>query len=132
MENNEQPGSTYSAKSRHFKLIYNSDCKFCQRGVCYIKEQVQESVASKNVSIDYIPINQASALGIPIEAKALRHKIHLLDENNNLYTGAHAVLKVLSEQPKYRKWYKLYEKNRFFAILAECVYTVIARIRRFL
>jgi len=103
-------------------LIYDGDCNFCINWVKKLKQKVGNQ-------IDYESLQKAAGRFPEIPRQDFQKAVQLILPSGERFSGARAVLKVLSYAPK-RKWLLwLYDHIPGFASFSEWAYRLAARRR---
>ncbi len=108
-------------KSNKSFIIYDSDCGFCKNSIARLKSIVGDQ-------INYVPRNDIADGKYGISAQASNGAIQFV-ENNQVYSGAHAIFKALSYKSGWGIWLKFYNHLPGFKLVSEAVYKVIAKYR---
>lgn len=109
----EQPNKSF--------IIYDSDCGFCENSIARLRSIVGEQ-------INYVPRNDITDGQYGISAQVSNGAIQFV-ENNQVYSGAHAIFQALSYKSGWGIWLKFYKHLPGFKLVSEAVYKVIAKFR---
>jgi len=104
-------------------LIYDGDCDFCRVWIGRWRKITGDS-------IDYAPYQEVASDYPQISISQFENSIQLIESNQKIFTGAKAVFKTLSYNPKRRWLLKLYESIPGVAFISELGYKIIARNRQ--
>jgi len=107
-------------------LVYDADCNFCRYWVARWREDADyrgECVPFQNPKV---------ASRFPeISRKEWEKAVHLVDTTGRVYSGAEAVLRFRSKNPRHEILLSLYENSRTFRKFSEAVYIAVSHNRPF-
>ena len=105
-------------------LIYDGACDFCLQWVTRWREMTGDKV-------EYKPFQESAHLFPDIEPDRFEAAVQLIDRDETLYSGAHAVVRLLtiSGSNRWRATRWLYDRVPLFAALAERGYAWVASKR---
>ncbi len=119
-----EPVSKVAATPERPLLLFDGDCRFCRRWTTRWRNTTGDAVY-------YLPFQDARvAQWFPeLPRESLEEKIHLVETDGSVHSGAKAAVRALSVAPP-KRWLRwLYEKVTPFARAAESVYGAVARNR---
>lgn len=106
-------------------MLYDGDCVFCKRWIVRWSRLTKDKVMYKPY--------QESLSDFPELSEAKCQKaVQFIEPDGTVYEAAEAVLRTLTYTKHYGWLYRLYQKSRFFASIAEYCYRWVARNRGFL
>lgn len=122
-----EPIQKVAAQPERPLLLFDGDCRFCRRWATRWRNATGDAVY-------YLPFqDERVAQWFPeISTDALSEKIHLVEPDGSVHTGAKAAVRALAVAPQ-KKWLRwVFEKIPLVEVAAERVYGFVARNRRML
>lgn len=101
-------------------LVYDDDCEFCRYWITQWQHITQDR-------IDYAPYQEVAHQFNEIPLSAFQSSVQLILENDEVFSGAEAVLRALDN--RFFLW--CYYKIPLFATLSEVIYRIVAQHRQF-
>ena len=106
-------------------LIYDGECSFCVRCVEWLKRITKDQV-------ECLPFQPSRERFPQILIEDCERSIHWVDSKGNVFKGAEAIFRILACVPG-RTWpLWMYENTPGFALVAERVYRMVSKNRKFL
>lgn len=99
--------------------IWDGECGFCKLWIDYWHKLTKDS-------IQYAPYQHVSRHFPDIPAHDFTESLQFITPQGEVFSGAHAVFKILATHPKKKRWLQLYEKVPGVADVCETVYDFIA------
>jgi predicted DCC family thiol-disulfide oxidoreductase YuxK len=105
-------------------MVFDGDCNFCTLWIRRWQHLTPESV-------DYLPSKdpRVGAQFPEIPRERFASSIQLIEPDGGVYSGAEAVFRTLTKNPKHRWWLSVYEKSSVFAGATEWAYRLVAENR---
>lgn len=105
-------------------LIYDADCRFCERWV----ERIKEATGSR---VGFAPYQEVAHRFPNISIQAFENAVQWIEQDREVYSGAKAAFRLLSFTGNGGRlsWW-LYRNLPPFAVVSKAVYRQIARRRR--
>jgi predicted DCC family thiol-disulfide oxidoreductase YuxK len=105
-------------------MLFDGDCGFCRRWIRRWREITRGAVR-------FVPYQEALASFPEVTEGQCEHAVQLIFPDHRVYSGAHAVFKVLTLGGGYSWALRLYERFPPFRWMAELLYGIVARHRPF-
>ncbi|MBI3313456.1 MAG: lipase maturation factor family protein [Candidatus Omnitrophica bacterium] len=103
-------------------LIYDGDCGFCRRWI-------DRWHALTGDRIDYEPYQKVTGNYSQIPLTSFQKSVQLIDQDDNVFSGAHAVFRTLWLAGRYPWLLWLHQKFPFFKSISEWFYAFVANHR---
>jgi predicted DCC family thiol-disulfide oxidoreductase YuxK len=105
-------------------LIYDADCSFCRRWITRLRYWLGEK-------IDYLPLQEAEEFYAEIPLTEMKRAVQLIETDGTVYSGAHAIFKVLALISGARGILIPYYYLPGYAWISETGYEIVSRNRPF-
>lgn len=110
---------------KKISVLYDGDCGFCLRWARYWKTLLDRKEVSfyryQKVLSQFPKLSEADC----------QKSIQVIETSGEVFSGAHAVFRLLRKKFFYGSFYFFYQRSKFFARLSESLYSFVASHRKF-